>query len=66
MGSPFCLLFNHLEDCNYVHEVFLVVPMGIDGHAEVGRIGKLDLKYLRIFLGRDDVYHRYVRDRRPM
>jgi hypothetical protein len=60
------LLFNHLEDCNYVREVFLIVPMGVNRHAEVGRIGKLDLEDLRIFLGRDDVYHGDVRDRRPM
>ncbi len=64
LGQP--LLFNHSEDCNYVYKVFLIVPTGVNRHAEVGRIGKLDLEGLRIFLGRDDVYHRDVRDRRPM
>ncbi len=64
LGQP--LLFNHLDDCNYVHEVFLIVPMGLNRHAEVGRVGKLDLEDMRIFLGRDDVYHRDIRNRRPM
>jgi hypothetical protein len=64
LGQP--LMFYHLEDCNNVHEVFLVVPMGVNGHAEVGRIGKLDLEELRFFLGRDDVYHRDVQSGRPM
>jgi hypothetical protein len=40
--------------------------MGVDRHAEVGPVGKLDFEDLRIFLGRDDVYHRDVWDRRPM
>jgi hypothetical protein len=64
LGQP--LLFNHLEDCKYVRKVFLIVPTGVNRHAEVGRVRKLDLEDLRIFLGRDDVYHRDVRDRRPM
>jgi hypothetical protein len=54
------------EDCNYVREVFLIVPMGEDRHAEVGCVGKLDLEDLRIFLGCDDVYHGDVRNWRPM
>jgi hypothetical protein len=49
-----------------VCKVFLVVPTGVDGHAEVGRIGKLDLEDLRIFLGRDDINHRNVRNGWPM
>ncbi len=49
-----------------MREVFLIVPMGINRHAEVGRIGKLDLEDLRIFLGHDDVYNGDVRDRRLM
>ncbi len=49
-----------------MRKVFLIVPMGLDRHAEVGSIGKLDLEDLRIFLGHDDFYHRDVRDRRPM
>ncbi len=49
-----------------MHEVFLLVPSGVDGHAEVGRIGKLDLEDLRLFLGCDDVYHQDVRNGRPM
>jgi hypothetical protein len=64
LGQP--LLLNHLEDCNYVGEVFLVVPMGVNGHAEVGCIRKLDLEDLRLFLGRDDVYHRNIRNGWPM
>ncbi len=64
LGQP--LLFYHSEDCNYVHEVILVVPTGVNGHAEVGRVRKLDLEDLRLFLGRDDVYHRNVRNGRPM
>ncbi len=49
-----------------MHEVFLVVPMGVDGHAEVGRVGKLDLEDLAFFLGRDNVNHRNVRNGWPM
>ncbi len=49
-----------------MHKVFLIVPMGVDRHAEVGCVGKLDLEDLRIFLGRDNVYHGDLRDRRPM
>ncbi len=60
------LLCNHSEDCNYVHEVFLIVPTGVNRHTEVGRVGKLDLEDLRIFLLHDDVYHRDVRNKRPM
>ena len=47
-------------------KVFLVVPMGVDGHAEVGRVRKLDLEDLGFFLGHDDVNHRYVRNGRPV
>jgi hypothetical protein len=64
LGQP--LFFNHSEDCNYVCEVFLIVPTGLNRHSEVGRVGKLDLEDLRIFLGRDDVYHGDVRKRQPM
>jgi hypothetical protein len=64
LGQP--LLFDHLEDCNNVRKVILVVPTGVDGHAEVGRIRKLDLEDLGFFLGHDDVYHRNVRNGRPM
>ncbi len=64
LGKP--LLFNHSEDCNYVRKVFLVVPTGVDGHAEVGRIRKLDLEDQRLFLGRDDVYYQDVRNGWPM
>ncbi len=49
-----------------MREVFLIVPMGVDRHAEVGRVGKLDLEDLRIFLGRDDVYHGDIQNRRLM
>ncbi len=49
-----------------MREVFLVVPMGVNGLAEVGRIRKLDLGDLGFFLGRDNVYHRDVRNGWPM
>jgi hypothetical protein len=64
LGQP--LLFYHSEDRNNVRKVFLVVPTGVYGHAEVGCIRKLDLEDLRLFLGHDDVYHRDVRNGRPM
>jgi hypothetical protein len=60
LGQP--LLFNHSKDC----AVFLIVPTGVNRHAEVGCVGKLDLEDLMIFLGRDDVYHGDVRNRWPM
>ncbi len=41
-------------------KVFLVVPTGENGHAEVGCIRKLDL------VGRDNVYHQDVRNGQPM
>jgi hypothetical protein len=40
--------------------------MGVYGHAEVGRVWKLDLEDLGFFLGHDDVNHRYIRNGRPM
>ena len=49
-----------------MRKVFLIVPTGVNGHAEVERVGKLDLEDLRLFLGHDDVDHRYVRNGRPM
>ncbi len=49
-----------------MREVFLAVPTGVDGHAEVGRVRKLDLEDLGFFLGRDDVYHRNVWNERPV
>ncbi len=64
LGQP--LLFDDSEDHNNVREVFLVVPMGVDGHAEVGRIRKLDLEDLGFFLGHDDVNHRNVWNGRLM
>jgi hypothetical protein len=64
LGQP--LLFNHLEDCNNVRKVFLIVPTGIDGHAEVGHVRKLDLEDLGFFLGSDNVYHRNIRNGQPM
>jgi hypothetical protein len=60
------LLFNDSEDRNNVSEVFLVVPTGLDGHAEVGCIRKLDLEDLRFFLGHDNVYHRIIWNGWPM
>jgi hypothetical protein len=59
-------LLNDPEDPNYVRDVFLFVPTGEDRHADVGLVGKLDIENGRIFLGRDEVYHRYVRDGRPL
>jgi hypothetical protein len=64
LGQP--LLFDDLEDPNNVHEVYLVVPTGVDGHAEVGSARKLDLEDLGFFLGRDDVNHRNIRNGQPM
>ncbi len=49
-----------------MHKVFLVVPMGVDGHTQVCRIWKLDLEDMRFFLGCDDVNHRYVQNERPV
>ncbi len=45
-----------------MRKLFLIVPTGVDGHAEVGRIRKLDLEDLGFFLGHDDVYHRDVQN----
>jgi hypothetical protein len=63
-GQPF--LINDSEDRNDVHKVFLVVPTGVYGHAEVGGIRKLDLEDLGFFLGCDNVNHRYVWNGRPI
>ncbi len=49
-----------------MHKVFLVVPTGVNGHAEVGCISKLDLEDLMLFLGCDDVYNQDVQNGRPM
>ncbi len=49
-----------------MRKVFLGVPTGVNGHAEVGRVRDLDLEDLRLFLGHEDVYHRDVRNGRPM
>ncbi len=49
-----------------MRDVFLVVLMGEDRNANVGVVEKLDLQHGRVFLGRDDIYHRYVRDGRPL
>ncbi len=38
----------------------------IIGSTEVGRIRKLDLEDLMLFLGHDDVYHRDIRNGWPM
>jgi hypothetical protein len=60
------LLFYHFEDRNNLRKVFLVGTIGVNGHAEVGRIRKLDLEDLRLSLGCDDVYHRDIRNGQPM
>ncbi len=49
-----------------MRNVFLFVSTGEDGYADVGVVRKLDLENGRIFLGHDEVYHRYVRDGRPL
>ncbi len=49
-----------------MRKVFLIVPTGVNGHVEVGRVRKLDLEDLRLFLGRDDVYHQDVWNGQPM
>ncbi len=64
LWQPF--LLDDTEDRNYVRNVFLVVPTGEDRNADVGVIGKLDLQHGGIFLGRDDIYHRYVRNGWPL
>jgi hypothetical protein len=64
--DPLAFLLDDTEDRNYVRDVFLIVPTGEDRNADVGVVGKLDLQHGRIFLGRDDIYHRYVRDGRPL
>ncbi len=64
LAQPF--LINDLEDCNYVHKVFLGVPTGVYGHVEVGLVWKLDLQGLGFFLGREDVHLRYVREGQPV
>ena len=33
-----------MVDCNNVHKVFLIVPMGVNVHVDVGIVRKLDLK----------------------
>jgi hypothetical protein len=55
-----------MEDHNNVCKVFLIVPTAVDGHAEVGRVRKLDLEKLSFFLGHDDFNHRYIRNGRPV
>jgi hypothetical protein len=47
-----------------VRKVFFIVLTGVYGHTEVGCVRKLDLENLRLFLGRDDVNHRYIRNGR--
>ncbi len=60
------LLLDNPEDRNYVNDVLLIVPTGEDRYANVGIVRKLDLENGRIFLGRDKVYHSYIRDGRPL
>ncbi len=55
-------MLDEAEDCNNVHKVLLGVTTGVNVHVDVGIVGKLNLVNLRIFLGRDDVHLRYVRD----
>jgi hypothetical protein len=64
LGQP--LLIDDSEDCNNVSKVFLIVPMGVNGHTEVRRVQKLGLEHLRFFLGRDNVYQRYIQNGRPV
>jgi hypothetical protein len=64
LRQPF--LLDDPEDRNYVRVVFLVVPSGEDRNADVGLVGKLDLEDGWILLGRNKVYHGYVRDGRPL
>ncbi len=42
----------------------LVFPRGVNGHIEVGIVGKLDLQDLRFFLGHDDIRLSYIQDGR--
>ncbi len=49
-----------------MRKVFLGVPTGINGHIEVGIIGKPDLEDLRFFLVCDDIHLSYIQDGRPV
>ncbi len=49
-----------------MHKVFLVVPMGVNVHVDVGIVMKLDYVNLRIFLGCDDVHLRFARNGGPV
>ncbi len=49
-----------------MHKVFLGIPTGEYRHVKVGLTWKLDLQGLRFFLGRDNVYFRYVRNGWPV
>ncbi len=64
LAQPF--LINDSKDCNYVHKVFLSVPMGVYGHVEVGLVWKLYLQGLKFFLGRDNIHLRYLQDGQPV
>ncbi len=60
------LLLDNVEDCNNLLKVFRNVPTGVNGHADVGIVGKLDLHHLRFFLGSDNIHLSYVQDGRPV
>ncbi len=49
-----------------MHNIFICVPTGVKVHVDVGFVRKLDLVNLGIFLGRDDVCLRYVRNGWPV
>ena len=49
-----------------MHKVFLGVPTGVNGHIDVGIVGKLDIHDLRFFLGRNGICLSYVQDGQPV
>jgi hypothetical protein len=45
-----------------VCKVFFNVSTGVNGHIEVGIVGKPDLQDLRFFLGHDNIHLNNIRD----
>ncbi len=60
------LLLDDVEGCNDLCKVFLSVPMGEDGHVDMGIIRKLDLQDLRFLLGRHNIHLSGIQDGQPV
>ncbi len=60
------LLLDDAEDCNNVHMVFLGVPMGVNGHVEVGIVWKFGLQDLWFLLGSHNIHLSNIQDGRPV